>query len=460
MAFANQFGIDLPGIGGALDQRRANALQQLVLKGQVDAQQADTAGRNALAAYFGGDQSQLGPAMAYKPEAVANVQGRQAALDKDARERMAKEAPVFGRLFSGVQDQASYDQARQAAESNGLNVAKLPPQFDPGIVQRIVATANAFAPKKLELKEFEDGVYEVAEDGTRTKTDLKPKRNRAELDNLIAARDALPEGDPRRKIYDNAIAKQTERSDPLEEIYDPNSPTGTRKVPRADAANKPGVPKSGLKLTTNPDGSIELVQGAGLPGPNSVAKPVQSKIDESLLDLQSRSDRLNLVAAQYKPEYLQMPAQVTNWATAQLERFGLEQGPQAKQRLTEYTKFRSDAANELTQTLKAMSGAAVTPQEAERLLKAIGNVDEDSPTQFKAKLDSTIRYVNLAKARLRHVKNNGLGEKGLTDIPLDNMQNIINQKGDELNKQFRANGYDDVQAVEQTKRALRQEYGI
>lgn len=465
MAFASPLGIDLAGIGGALDQRRANALQQIVLQGQVDAQKADVAGRNALAAYFNGDQSQLGQAMAYKPEAVSAVAARNATIDKDRRERIAHEAPIFGRLFANVTDQPSYDQALAAAKTNGLDASKLPAQFDPTLVGRIVQTANAFNPEKFQVEKTDGGFTRIGDRGTVSPVaGVKPARNQTELDNLIAARDALPPGDPRRAMYDAAIEKQTTRPEDktLVEVYDKDSPTGTRMVPRAEALNKPGAPKSGLKLTANKDGTVEFVQGAGagMPDPNSTAKPVQGDIDKSLVDLTARSDRLGLIQSQFRPEYFQYQTQIKNWGTGQAEKLGMNVAPETKAALANFTQFRADASNELSQTLKAMSGAAITPQEAERLMKSLGDVDADSPTQFKAKLDSTVRYVALAKARLRHIKNNGAGDKGLAEIPLDNMTNIIKGRESALADQYRARGFRDNQLIDAVARDLRQEFGI
>lgn len=54
--------------------------------------------------------------------------------------------------------------------------------------------------------------------------------------------------------------------EPMVEVYDPNSPTGTSMVPRSQAAGKPGAPSQGMAVTTNPDGTVSLVQGRGVGG--------------------------------------------------------------------------------------------------------------------------------------------------------------------------------------------------
>ena len=41
---------------------------------------------------------------------------------------------LVGQLLNGVRDQATYDQARQIAQQNGLDVSNMPPQYDPSMV--------------------------------------------------------------------------------------------------------------------------------------------------------------------------------------------------------------------------------------------------------------------------------------------------------------------------------------
>ena len=53
-------------------------------------------------------------------------------------------------------------------------------------------------------------------------------------------------------------------NEPLVEIYDPSSPTGTKYVARSDAAGKPGkAPQQGLSVTADSDGRLTGVQMGG-----------------------------------------------------------------------------------------------------------------------------------------------------------------------------------------------------
>jgi len=48
---------------------------------------------------------------------------------------------------------------------------------------------------------------------------------------------------------------------PLQEIFDPNSPTGTSFVRRSQAIGQPGKPPSGWAIETGPDGRVRVTQG-------------------------------------------------------------------------------------------------------------------------------------------------------------------------------------------------------
>lgn len=65
------------------------------------------------------------------------------AVDKDvkhmtlARQKVQLQAQLLG----SVKDQASYDNAKQIAAANGIDVSKLPPQYDPAFVQQALKGA-------------------------------------------------------------------------------------------------------------------------------------------------------------------------------------------------------------------------------------------------------------------------------------------------------------------------------
>jgi hypothetical protein len=64
----------------------------------------------------------------------------------------------------------------------------------------------------------------------------------------------------------------------------------------------------------------------------------------------------------------------------------------------------------LNQTLRDMSGAAITPQEADRLRRAIPDPDTDSPTEFATKYNDVV-------GSLRNAHQRYLGQLGVQGQP-------------------------------------------
>lgn len=55
--------------------------------------------------------------------------------EKTALESKFQKLTLTGQLLSTVRDQATYDQARATAQAHGLDVSRMPPQFDPAFIQ-------------------------------------------------------------------------------------------------------------------------------------------------------------------------------------------------------------------------------------------------------------------------------------------------------------------------------------
>lgn len=99
--------------------------------------------------------------------------------------------------------------------------------------------------------------------------DLAERRFAFDQDRASQPETLSPYEAERLKREDRRIALQEQRlnkppgakSEPLVEVFDPDSPTGTRFVPRSQAAGRAGKPASGLAIETSPDGSVRVTQG-------------------------------------------------------------------------------------------------------------------------------------------------------------------------------------------------------
>lgn len=253
------------------------------------------------------------------------------------------------------------------------------------------------------------------------------KSKPSSLSQLLSERDALPAGSPHRATYDEAIKKA--------------------------ASHQPGT-----SVTVTPNGPL-------LP-----AKTTQGKIDESLMESGGRLMRLDNIAASFKPEYQTFGTQMgTRWAALK-EKGGVGLSGADTKKLTEFSKFKSGALANLNLYIKEITGAAMSEVEANRIRQAMpdpgsGLFDGDSPTQFKAKLDDSIRLVKMAEARNVYLKRNGMSlanEKGEPIVPLEKMPSLINQRGTEIEAQLKkAQPGVDAKALKRAVvRQLGQEFGL
>lgn len=423
-------GLNLPAAFQAADAAKANELNLAKLKREEENQ-------NILSQYAGpaieGDQEAYKKIAGVNPQLAVSISQKQSEQKKADLDRAIKEAPYVARALNGVQDQASYDQAKSTLQQMGINTAKMPTMYAPELVKRFVSAAG-------ELEKYGQPVQAVGPDGKPTLLQVGDKGGTREIKGFAPYKE------------DNQLV----------EIADPTSPTGTRMVPRAQAVNQPGKPPNSMTLQSDGKGGFTLVQGrqTGKPDNAGLAQPTVNEIEKEITNNNLRLDRLSTVGQGFKEEYLRFGPQVANWATAKLEKMGVNFDPQTRKQLADYTTFRANAFNDLTRTLKEMSGAAVTPQEADRLLKSIGDPDNDSPTQFKAKYDATVRSLKLAQARLVYMRKNGIAKENMGNLDLEDMNAIIGNRIRQAEAQNKERGMQADQAYDEARKAVAAEFGM
>lgn len=469
MAFGNQYGIDLAAIGQAQEAREGNALRKLIADKQLKQMQREEETDNALGALYAPTLTAAG----LDPEVAKKVGGKgaaayltnQEAVRKARFEKLQKEAPIVQRLFSGVKDPESYAAAVAGARQSGIEGAeKLPMMYDPNIVQQMVKNAAAVAgPPKYDIKEGANGFVGINQEDLSVTpiqgaTPYRAPRNVQTVDLADGVYTLNPDGTPGKKIGEKYQAPDNT----LTEIYDPNSPTGGKMVPRAQAAGQPSAPGSGMKIESDGQGGFKLTQGKGAQG--GFNAPTVNDIDKQLVANAARQTRLYDISSGFKPEFLTYSDRAKNWAAGEIEKIapGLV-GEDTKKNMADFTVFRQRAFDDLNQTLKEMSGAAITPQEAERLLKVLGDPSNDSPTQFKAKLDEVIRNVRLSQARLMYLRTQGPeGAANMAKVGLNDIPGIMRKRETELLREAKAAnakaGEDELKALVLPR--LREEFGL
>lgn len=199
------------------------------------------------------------------------------------------------------------------------------------------------------------------------------------------------------------------------------------------------------------------------PGALAPDKSTVKDLQTSLLESGSRLSMYNQIESQFKPEYLQPKFKAGQAWSAIKEKSGANLSPEEKQSLAQFSQFKQNTLNNLSQTIKALTGASMGIQEAARIEAGLpsagqGIFDGDSPTEFQAKLNNTMKELRLVEARNAYILRKGLSFK---DIPLDNVPKLINDRASELAKQYQV----DLKKATPTqmnaiKRQLSVEFGI
>ncbi len=205
------------------------------------------------------------------------------------------------------------------------------------------------------------------------------------------------------------------------------------------------------------------------PGPMTPGKTAGNKVDEDLLGVTRNLMQLDNIAAQFKPEFQRFQDKA-GFAALKVKDSTVGLTNKEKRDLSEYSSYRRNAFNTLNDYIKSVTGAAMSEAEANRIRKSMpdpgdGIFGGDSPTEFKAKLDDTLRQTKMAVARLSYIKRNGMSLEdgnGNPVVPLERMPALINQRGQEIEKELRATQPKaDAKAIQKAvRRQLSVEFGL
>jgi hypothetical protein len=202
------------------------------------------------------------------------------------------------------------------------------------------------------------------------------------------------------------------------------------------------------------------------PGSMPLGKEGSNKVDTQLLDLGQSRLRLQSIAANFNPKYLETPFKLRMEAVAQLEKLGQKPNPQDAADLAAYSEFAQTSYNELNGYINLITGAAVGSGEEEaRLRKGIPDPQKDSPTQFLSKLNSKLREGRLYEARLGYIKNKGMKitDAGLIDV--NQIPTLMRTREAEIKKTAKLFGGKEFNAKDPNHNAivrsiLSQEFGL
>jgi len=192
-----------------------------------------------------------------------------------------------------------------------------------------------------------------------------------------------------------------------------------------------------------------------------LSKSTKGKLEEEILTTGNAITRLNQIKASYRPEYQNVKYRAQSAWSELKDKFSSL--PEAERNnLQGFVVYRQSALQNLNQTIKDLTGAAMGVQEAERIIAASPNAgtsvfDGDAPTTFQTKLDNQIKQVQYALARKQYSLNKGLRWES---IPLERMPALINERGKEIAKQYNLNPGKNPADMNTVQRQLAAEFGV
>lgn len=271
--------------------------------------------------------------------------------------------------------------------------------------------------------------------------------------------------------YQGKVARWVEKTDPTGNVILVGFDENMNEIARKDLGPI-GKPASSMSFTTDEQGNVTFTQGPGA----DMTKAAQNKVDKDMIDAEGRLKRLENIRQSYNSKWLEagprMRAEWNKWK-AKFDSDSLS--PREREELREYSFFFSDAINNVNRTLNELSGAAVSPAEAQRLRAELpdpgnqglfGILQADDPVSYKAKLDRSIFRVKQALARYQYYRARGLTDpkKIAERTPLTDqgMSQLLDKRGDELEREYKELYPDakqsDIEAL--VKRQLKQEFPV
>jgi hypothetical protein len=403
--YSNPVGAFLAG----QDTRKKNAMMDLQLGAARTKATRDAAipgmTRTALQT---GDVSELAGVDPQAANQVADLVGK---MDKATWEKEKRAVDTIGALAAGVVNAApemrpqAYAAARQhAAQAFGPQILeKLPEQYSPEVEASLGQYLNQAVGAAKALEQY------------------KP--------DWSGAQQGVVAGQPG--------------------FFQTNKAGDVRAVPGVQP-----MPKSGFRVTTNPDGSMTFEESAS--GAAPVSKPNMAKLEETVINTQGTLDRLREVQRGWRPEYSTIQGKAKALLAQGKDYLGRPLSPEDAQFLQGYEGWKSEVLNNINTYLKEASGAAVTPQEEGRLRGAVPN-ENDSPTVFNEKMVRFVKTTTRAQARAFHAMRNGLD---IAALPLDAMDKVIEDRGNALEAQFKKQGMSQEAAEATALTQVKREFGM
>jgi hypothetical protein len=253
----------------------------------------------------------------------------------------------------------------------------------------------------------------------------------------------------------------------VKRIQDNTSRTGWSWINLKTQQKTPDAPPpGGLKARFNPKtGEFEISTGADL------TKSTQTGLQKDIVQAEDGLARIREIEAAWDPSFLTYVPRFEAWKTGLqakskgipvLEWIGEQFGEPDRQLARRYAAFMGRSWRMLNEYISDISGAAVSPSEAERLMNALPNpgtgiLDGDDPYEFWQKLQDTNRELKKVVARKTYALQNGLPVYGKGSLGLDEIEGLMERRWGEV---FDSLPEDDPDREAKATQAIKEEFGI
>jgi len=208
-------------------------------------------------------------------------------------------------------------------------------------------------------------------------------------------------------------------------------------------------------------------------------QPAKNNVETKILNAEEHYSRLKEINTQFDPQFLSFAGRAKGAWFKLKDKLNMGQlNPEEATYLQRFSQFRQSSARNINLYIKEITGAQMSNQEADRIRMGEadfgeGLFDGDSPVEFKAKLDNSLRYIQLSRMRYHYLRSGGFNgtmmsaedigkamKSNRVPISLPQMRNIYNQRHKQnlqmLKRQNpRASQQSlDQQAIAQTNRDL------
>ena len=209
--------------------------------------------------------------------------------------------------------------------------------------------------------------------------------------------------DPTGKVgvlQEPATPKTTQTSSVITDPNDPNKAIRVRST-FDQQGNLINQEKIGEATLAEKIGGV-AAEGLGL------QKPTQTKIEKDIIDLDTTLTELDAIDKQFNEEFFTFVGKGAAAVTALQEKLKIPVGSAQTEFLSKKTRFFADSKRVFLKFRKFITGVAGGIEEFREIAKATIDPESDSPTQFKAKLNSMRDNALRTRNVLLAIRNSGL----------------------------------------------------